>query len=206
MRKSTATYTLTLHGPSDGWFGVLWEDHYAGDAFIWLNDGEPDYRASGKEVEHIVKDTIQSWTIVESVEEDGMIEIVATRALDSEDAEHDYPFDYDKKKQYILVARSADHSYDLADHGVNRWSTVLDFESGELQLTDSSSSVFWTINHAVFMLLGFGFMIPCAVASFRYQLVFAKWMSSYFMIIPIGESALVLGTVAGLIGLLEKIV
>eukprot|EP01083_Nonionella_stella_P060091 157133_1 len=205
MRKSTATYTLTLHGPSDGWFGVLWEDHYAGDAFIWLNDGEPDYRASGKEVEHIVKDTIQSWTIVESVEEDGMIEIVATRALDSEDAEHDYPFDYDKKKQYILVARSADHSYDLADHGVNRWSTVLDFESGELQLTDSSSSVFWTINHAVFMLLGFGFMIPCAVALFRYQLVFAKWMSSYFMIIPIGESALVLGTVAGLIGLLEKI-
>eukprot|EP01084_Bolivina_argentea_P043479 80119_1 len=122
MKKSTETYEIELHGPTDRWFGIIWNNHYAGDAFIYVLDGsDPDYKCSGKAESDLIKDTIQSWIIHENIEINGQRQIVASRAFDTGDREHDYPFDFMQNSVNLLVAHGVESSGSLSYHGSYRW-------------------------------------------------------------------------------------
>eukprot|EP01084_Bolivina_argentea_P298457 514317_1 len=204
MTASTQTYEVEMHGPVDRWFGVVWDNHYAGDALIYVgNDTHLDYICSGKADWNVHVDTVQSWTIHNNAQIDGKRQIIASRQFDTGDREHDYPFDFSQKSVTLLTAYGVDNSlHDFGYHSTYRWEVTIDLESGGISQTLITS--YYLANHAIFMGIGFGVLVPFALFLIRFQWIFRQRFQS-FWINPIVRSMLLLGSVAVWVGLLEKL-
>eukprot|EP01083_Nonionella_stella_P227398 806839_1 len=135
MNKLTEIYEIELHGPTDRWFGVVWDNHYAGEAFIYvLNDTNPDYICSGKADSDIIQDPVQNWNVTQNIVINGQRQILASRAFDTGDTTNDYPFDFTKNSVTLLVAHGVDNG-PLSYHSFSyRWVADVIFDGANVTI------------------------------------------------------------------------
>eukprot|EP01083_Nonionella_stella_P113271 333846_1 len=140
MNKLTEIYEIELHGPTDRWFGVVWDNHYAGEAFIYvLNDSNHDYICNGKADSDIIQDPVQNWNVHQNIVINGQRQILASRAFDTGDTTNDYPFDFTKNSVTLLVAHGTDTSGSLSYHSSYRWESSVIFDGANVTIPTTTT-------------------------------------------------------------------
>ncbi|RZJ99355.1 MAG: secretion protein, partial [Flavobacterium sp.] len=113
---NTTTVTLTLAGPTTGWFGVGFGGSSmssVSDMFIWNSTANRDYNPSGFQSAPSA-DAVQSWTITSDNVVGTTRTLVATRNLVSSG---DFTFTNNTSNINIIYARGSTNS--LSSHGNN---------------------------------------------------------------------------------------
>jgi len=126
------TITVTLQGPSDRFlaFGLGTGMASGNDAIIWSTLGSGaaplilrDHRMVGQGTEPTV-DAQQDWTVISNNVSGGNRTIVASRALNTGDA-NDFTINFSNTTQNLFWAKSASASNQIAYHGSNRASGIV---------------------------------------------------------------------------------
>lgn len=130
---TTTTITVTVQGPSDRFiaFGFGTGMANGNDAIIWSTLGTGagalqlrDHRMVGQGVEPTV-DAQQDWTVISNTVSGGSRTIVASRALNTGDA-NDVTFDFNATTQNLFWSHCASASNQLQYHGsANRASGIV---------------------------------------------------------------------------------
>ncbi len=122
----TATeVTLTLNGPADRWLAIGFggdEMSNVEDAFIYESSQTFDKKIIPYNTPET--DANQDWTLISDNVTGYYREVIATRALDTGE-NFDYVFSYSTNSIPVIWARGGGAVMDLAYHGSNRGSTVL---------------------------------------------------------------------------------
>ena len=122
----TATeVTLTLNGPADRWFAIGFGGdgmNNVTDAFIYESSQNFDKKIIPYDTPQT--DANQDWTLISDTVAGNKREVIATRALDTGE-NFDYVFTHSNNSIPVIWARGNGAVMDLAYHGSNKGSTVL---------------------------------------------------------------------------------
>jgi len=125
MDELTSTITMTISGPDDRWFGVGFGSGMSNGDLLIYTDGktgafhtlEPtDYKMTAQNAGGVNKDASQDWTILSNTETGGLRTIVASRDLNTGDAQ-DNVLDFSSANVSVVWAKHGSASHSLAYHG-----------------------------------------------------------------------------------------
>lgn len=125
--------TMHLTGPADRWFAIGFNAIGMApgtDVFFYADGSEGttgyDGRLTGQNAP--VEDDTQNWTVTDVTTESGLRTVTASRPLDTGDGD-DYAFDFNTSSLTVIYSHGSSESTELAFHGSNRGSSVLEFMS-----------------------------------------------------------------------------
>lgn len=136
--------TLTLIGPDDRWLSVAFDANrmFAGDVVVYDGSNLTDRTMDGLGKEPTL-DTNQDWTIISDITSIGVRTIIATRDLDTGEAD-DYVFSTTPGSIVITWARGEIASFILDNHGGgNRGATAssITLSTNKFEIVDSFSII-----------------------------------------------------------------
>lgn len=141
MTDATSEIELTMKGPADRWFGVGFGATMADADVLIYTDGkstathtlEPtDYNLSSQNVAGVTKDASQDWTVTNNTTNANVRTIVATRNLNTGDA-NDHVLNYSDATLQFIWAKASSANFTLAYHGSgNKGSIILSWEAPDV--------------------------------------------------------------------------
>lgn len=125
MDDASSTITMTISGPNDRWFGVGFGTGMSNGDMLIYTDGktgafhtlEPtDYKMTAQNAGGVNKDASQDWTVLSNTETAGLRTIVASRQLNTGDAQ-DNVLNFTDANVNVVWAKHSSASHTLAYHG-----------------------------------------------------------------------------------------
>ena len=149
MDQGNSTITMTIAGPDDRWFGVGFGNGMSNADVLMYTDGksgathtleQTDYKLASQAIGGVNKDAQQDWTIVSNTVNTGVRTIVATRALDTGDA-NDIALSFSSTSVNVIWAKHSTASHTLNYHGSTNRGVK------QFTWTDNSASIDEVVSH-----------------------------------------------------------